>query len=80
MTRVKERSKLRQVIRNRKKALSVNFKKFMDSTYLDPNAAELLVNGINDLAALQRQLNAISVKTDEKKILQRVVKRINGGR
>jgi hypothetical protein len=78
MTRVKERSKLRQQIRKDKKALETRFDAFLDSTYVDPNGALLLIDSITSLSSLQRKLNAISVKADEKKILLRAAKRVDG--
>lgn len=78
MTRVKERAKIRQTIRSRKKALTSEFGAFMKSTYVDPNATKLLIMGLEELEDLQRQLNAISVKTDEKKIIQRAEKKVDG--
>jgi len=78
MSKVKERSKLRQHIRARKKLLDGQMKEFISIRYIDPNGAKILVNSINELVALQRRLNAMSVEVDEKKILQRAEKRANG--
>ena len=77
MTRVKERAKIRQIIRKRKAAITSEFSAFMKSNYVDPNAVEYLAGSLKELLSLQRQLNAVSVKTDEKRIIQRAEKKVD---
>ncbi len=78
MSKVKERAKLRTHIKGRKKALDEKWAKFKNAKYVDPNEVKMLIYALQELAALQRQLNAMSQKADEKRILQRAAKKVSG--
>lgn len=75
MSRVKERSRVRQSIRSFKREVEKQFQDFVNKDYVDPLLAEAVIIGIDGLVALQRQLNAMSVEVDERRLLQRATQR-----